>query len=247
MSYFNSNITGGSGGAAGGLVTKFMKTIAISSSALAEVTIDISHDISNYKDITNDNIIIELNNASAIATGDAELSHTYNAETGVITITSTNSNIPFASSSTAELDVNVYVAGAVQIPPTRKTALTVASSGNTATGASQSGSGSQQTFKFVVNVGQVAVLSVGESGSISALNFASGNSANTQGWKISNRNAILGSNRGGANTTSDNRNAALGCLIVMPTEETGAVSISRTGGATTWVGISYIILDINEV
>ena len=117
MSYFNSNITGGSGGAAGGLVTKFMKTITISSSALAEVTIDISSDITNYKDITNDNIIIELNNASAIAAGDAELSHTYNVETGVITITSTNSNIPFASGSAVELDVNVYIAGAVQLPP----------------------------------------------------------------------------------------------------------------------------------
>ena len=117
MSYFNSNITGGSGGATGGLVTKFVKTITISSSALAEVTIDISSDITNYKNITNDNIIIELNNASAIAAGDAELSHTYNAETGVITITSNNSNIPFASSSAVELSVNVYVAGAVQLPP----------------------------------------------------------------------------------------------------------------------------------
>ena len=121
MSYFNSNITGGSGGAAGGLVTKFVKTITISSSTLAEVTIDISSDISNYKDVTNDNIIIELNNASAIAAGDAELSHTYNAETGVITITSTNSSIPFASSSAVELSVNVYVAGAVQLPPAPET------------------------------------------------------------------------------------------------------------------------------
>ena len=122
MSYFNSNITGGSGsGGASGLVTKFMKTITISSSALAEVTIDISKDITNYKNITNDNIIIELNNASAIAAGDAELNHTYNAETGVITITSTNSNIPFASSSAVELDVNVYVAGTVQLPPAPET------------------------------------------------------------------------------------------------------------------------------
>ena len=117
MSYFNSNITGGSGGAAGGLVTKFIKTITISSSALAEVTIDISSDISNYKDVTNDRIIIELNDASAIAAGDAKLTHTYDAETGIITITSTNSSIPFASSSAVELSVNVYVAGAVQIPP----------------------------------------------------------------------------------------------------------------------------------
>lgn len=120
MSYFNSNITGGSGGSAGGLVTKFMKTITISSSALAEVTIDISNDISNYKDVTNDRIIVELNDASAIAAGDAKLTHTYNAETGIITITSTNSNIPFASSSAVELSVNVYVAGAVQTPPTTK-------------------------------------------------------------------------------------------------------------------------------
>ena len=121
MSYFNSNITGGSGsGGASGLVTKFVKAITISSSALAEVTIDISNDITNYKDITNDRIIVELNNASAIAAGDAKLTHTYNAETGIITITSTNSSIPFASNSAVELSVNVYVAGAVQTPPTTK-------------------------------------------------------------------------------------------------------------------------------
>lgn len=121
MSYFNSNITGGSGGEASGLVTKLEKKVAISSSALAEITIDISGDISNYADITNDRIIIELNNSSAIAAGDAELSHTYNTETGVITITSNNSNIPFASSSAVELNVNVYVAGAVQLPPAPET------------------------------------------------------------------------------------------------------------------------------
>lgn len=119
MSYFNSNITGGSGGSGGasGLVTKFEKVIAISSSELAEVTIDISSDVSNYKDVTNDRIIVELNDTSAIAAGDAKLTHTYNAETGIITITSTNSSIPFASSSAVELSVNVYVAGAVQMPP----------------------------------------------------------------------------------------------------------------------------------
>ena len=119
MSYFNSNITGGSGGSGGasGLVTKFEKTIAISSSKLAKVTIDISSDVSNYKDVTNDRIIVELNDASAIAAGDAKLTHTYDAKTGIITITSTNSSIPFASSSAVELSVNVYVAGAVQMPP----------------------------------------------------------------------------------------------------------------------------------
>ena len=119
MSYFNSNITGSSGGgsSAGGLVTKFEKTVTISSAELAEVTIDISADVLNYKDITNDRIIIELNDASAIAAGDAKLNHTYNAETGVITITSTNSSIPFASNSAVELSVNIYVAGAVQMPP----------------------------------------------------------------------------------------------------------------------------------
>lgn len=119
MSYFNSNITGGSGGSnvASGLVTKFVKTIKISSSKLARVTIDISKDISNYKNVTNDRIIVELNDVSAIAAGDAELTHTYDAKTGIITITSTNSSIPFASSSAVELSVNVYVAGAVQLPP----------------------------------------------------------------------------------------------------------------------------------
>lgn len=119
MSYFNSNITGSSGGgsSAGGLVTKFEKTVTISSSELAKISIDISADILNYKDVTNDRIIVELNDASAITAGHAKLTHNYNAETGIITITSTNSSIPFASSSATELSLNVYVAGAVQMPP----------------------------------------------------------------------------------------------------------------------------------
>lgn len=119
MSYFNSNITGSSGGgsSAGGLVTKFEKTVTISSSELAEISIDISADVLNYKDVTNDRIIVELKDTNAIAAGDAKLTHNYNAETGIITITSTNSSIPFASSSTTELNLNIYVAGAVQMPP----------------------------------------------------------------------------------------------------------------------------------
>lgn len=225
MSYFNSNITGGSGGASG-LITKFMKTIAISSSALAEVTIDISSDITNYKNITNDNIIIELNNASAIAAGDAELSHTYDAETGIITIASTNSNIPFASGSAVELDVNVYIAGAVQMP-----APPIIQPIESITVKQKAGSGpsGQSNFNFVVNVGQMAILSTG-AGS----------------WAVSDDKAVLDSITGNAASVSDNTNQGKYCgtKIVLPNEETGAVSCSGTFGGSTWVAGAYILLDI---
>lgn len=151
MSYFNSNITGGSGGASG-LVTKFEKTIAISSSELAEVTIDISKDISNYKDITNDRIIVELNDASAIAAGDAKLTHTYDTERGVITITSTNSSIPFASSSAVELSINVYVAGAVQMPPAPEAVVYDLGTGTQFNVKSFEGYGSFTVNNFIVGV-----------------------------------------------------------------------------------------------
>lgn len=226
MSYFNSNITGGSGGAAGGLVTKFMKTITISSSALAEVTIDISRDITNYKDITNDNIIIELNNASAIAAGDAELSHTYDAETGIITITSTNSNIPFASGSAVELDVNVYVAGAVQMPAPPIVQPIESITVKQKAGSSSSGS---SNFNFVVNVGQMAILTKGSGA-----------------WTVSDNNAILDRIEGTAETVSDHSNQGRYCgtIIVLPNETTGAVSCSGNFGGTTWNGGAYILLDI---
>ena len=225
MSYFNSNITGGSGGGSG-LITKFMKTIAISSSALAKVTIDISSDIANYKDITNDNIIIELNNASAIAAGDAELSHTYDAETGVITITSTNSNIPFASSSAVKLDVNVYIAGAVQMPtpPINPPIESI-----TVKQKAGSNSSNESTFNFVVNVGQMAILSTGNGT-----------------WQVSDNNAVLDSIAGDADSVSDKSNQGKYCdtKIVLPNEKTGAVSCSGTFGGITWKGGAYIILDI---
>lgn len=119
MSFFNANVTGDGAGSSG-LVTKFEKTVTISTAKLAEVVVNLADDISNYANITNEQIIVELVNTSAIAAGDATLSHTYNAETGDLTITSTNSSIPFASSSAVKLELIVYVAGAIQIPPAPK-------------------------------------------------------------------------------------------------------------------------------
>lgn len=240
MSFFNGNITG----AAGGLVTKFVKSIAIGSKETAEIQISLKDYISNYADITNEQIIVDIANVGASEAGTATLTQSYDAEQGVLTITSDSSKIPFVVDSTVEVDV--YVAGIVQIPPVRQKALSVASYGNTESGQADSGSGSTQRFNFVVNVGQMAALSVGSGDTTGAIGFSSGASANSQGWSISDTRAILGSNRGGANTTSSNDNVALGCLLIMPTEETGPVSVSRAGGATSWTGISYIVLDINE-
>lgn len=119
MSFFNANLTdSGASGGASGLVTKFEKTVTISSAELAEIVVNLANDIDNYDNITNEQIIVELVSASAIAAGDATLSHTYNADTGDLTITTTNSNIPFASNSAVELEVIIYVAGSVQLPPT---------------------------------------------------------------------------------------------------------------------------------
>lgn len=121
MSFFNANITGGSsGGVIGGLVSKFEKKVEVSSANLAEIVIDFSEDISNYDSLTSEQFIVEMVNIGAIAAGDAELTHTYDSESGKLTITSTNSSLPFASGSAVELTFYIYIAGAVQTPPTVK-------------------------------------------------------------------------------------------------------------------------------
>lgn len=239
MSKFHA-IYGKGGSSTGGIVTKLVKSVTIGSSGLNNVTIDISNDVSNYNSITNDNIIIEFNDIASKTAAVAKLNHTYDADTGIITITSNSNNLPFASASETTLKLNVFLAGEVVIPPVRKTALTVSKSDKTT-------KDTRSTFTFTVNVGQLAILSAGAADLDIPLDFASGENGDTQGWSLSNKKAILGSIRGSAAKTSTDDNVSLGCLVVMPTEETGAISISRSGGSTTWIGISYIILDINEV
>lgn len=239
MSKFHA-IYGKGGSSSGGNVTKLVKSVSIGSSDLNNITINISNDVSNYNSITNDNIIIEFTDIASKAAAVAKLNHTYNADTGIITITSSSNDLPFASTSETTLNLNVFLAGEVVIPPVRKTALTISKSDKTTKDATT-------TFSFIVNVGQLAILSAGSGDINIALDFASGENADAQGWTISNKKAILGSIRGSAAQTSSDDNISLGCLVVMPTEETGAISVSRTGGSTTWTGFSYIILDINEV
>lgn len=239
MSLFHA-IYGKGGSSSGGIVTKLVKNVTVGSSDLNNATINISNDVSNYNSITNDNIIIEFTDIASKAAAVAKLNHTYDADTGIITITSNSNDLPFASTSETTLELNVFLAGEVVIPPVRKTALAINKSDKTTKDTTTS-------LTFVVNVGQLAILSAGVGDNDIALDFASGENGDTQGWAISNKKAILGSIRGGAAKTSSDDNVSLGCLVVMPTEETGAISVSRTGGGTTWTGISYIILDINEV
>lgn len=236
MSKFHA-IYGKGGSSSGGIVTKLVKSVTIDSSDLNNVTIDISNDVSNYDSITNDNIIIEFNDIASKTAAVAKLNHTYDADTGIITITSNSNDLPFASTSETTLKLNVFLAGKVVIPPEPKINVTVKSYDYTTESESK-------TLTFVVNVGQMAILSAGLGDTKSSLPFTSGENGNEQGWTISNKKAILGSIRGTSAITSTDDGISLGCLIVKPTEESGAVSVSRTGGAATWTGISYILLDL---
>lgn len=237
MSFYFHAIYGKGRSSSGGIVTKLVKNVTVNSSDLNNATIDISNDVSNFNSITNDKIIIEFSDIASKAAAVAKLNHTYNANTGIITITSNSSDLPFASTSETTLNLNVFLAGKVVIPPEPKINVTVKTYDYT----TESG---KKTLNFIVNVGQMAVLSAGIGDTKVSLAFASGESANTQGWSISNKKAILGSIRGSSDITSTDDGVALGCLIVKPTEETGAVSVSREGGGTSWNGISYILLDL---
>lgn len=237
MSFYFHAIYGKGGSSSGGIVTKLVKNVTVSSSDLNNATIDISNDVSNFNSITNDNIIIEFSDIASKAAAVAKLNHTYNADTGIITITSNSNDLPFASTSETTLNLNVFLAGEVVIPPEPKINVKV----NTYDYTTESG---KKTLNFIVNVGQMAVLSAGMGDTKVSLSFASGENADTQGWSISNKKAILGSIRGSSDITSSDDGVSLGCLIVKPTEETGAVSVSREGGGTSWTGISYILLDL---
>lgn len=236
MSKFHA-IYGKGGSSSGGIVTKLIKNVTVGSSDLNNATIDISNDVSNYNSITNDNIIIEFSDIASKAAAVAKLNHTYNADTGIITITSSSNDLPFASTSETTLNLNVFLAGEVVIPPEPKINVTVKNYDYT----TETG---KKTLNFIVNVGQMAILSAGMGDTKISLPFASGENADNQNWTISNKKAILGSIRGSSGITSTDDGVALGCLIVKPTEETGAIAVSREGGGITWTGISYILLDL---
>ena len=136
----------------------------------------------------------------------------------------------------------IYGKGGDTPTPDKKISVEVASSDLTPSGAHDSSSGQIKSLSFNVNVGQVAILSAGVGDGVEALNF---NKTDSQGWSISNKDSILGSIRGGCNSTSSNDSVSLGCLVVMPTDETGTVAVSRSGGSTSWTGISYIILNVS--
>lgn len=126
--------------------------------------------------------------------------------------------------------------------PDKKISVEVASSDLTPSGEHDSSSGTTTTLTFAVNVGQIAILSAGEGDAVESIPF---NNNNSQGWTISNKDSILGSIRGGCDSTSTNDSVSLGCLVVMPTDETGTVTIARQGGSTSWTGISYIVLNVS--
>lgn len=132
--------------------------------------------------------------------------------------------------------------GDTPTPDKKNISVEVASSGLTPSGGHDSSAGQITSLTFTVNVGQVAILSVGLGDGVEAIPF---NTNDSQGWTISNKDSILGSIRGGCNSTSTRDSVALGCLIIMPTEETGTVAVSRSGGSTAWTGISYIILNVS--
>ena len=117
MSYFNASTNNGSGSGSG-LVTKITKQISLTSEATASIEINISEDVENYAKISNDLISVELQGVSAGEAGDATLTREYNSTTGVITLTSTSSALPFKSTAGQIIDVIVSIAGAVQFPPT---------------------------------------------------------------------------------------------------------------------------------
>ena len=231
MSYFNSNITGGSGGAAGGLVTKFEKSVMIDSGELASVIINLTEDIRNYKNITNEQIIVELNsvyaNFASGSAGSATLEHIYDSETGELTITSSSSRMPFSFTSAVEVIFDIYVVGAVQMPPPPIYEPIESITVKEKAGSSAS---TNVTYNFVVNVGQMAILATG-AGS----------------WSVSNTAAVLDSISGSAGDVGDRTNQGKYCSvkIVKPTEETGAVSCTGSFGYTNWIGGAYILLDID--
>lgn len=118
MGFFNCNITGAGGaGGASGLVTKFTKSVTLTGEETAEIAVSLVNDIINYENISNEQIIIELTGGSALVAGSYELTHSYDSTTGSLTITSTNSSVPFGGEDGSTVEFNIYVSGAVQLPP----------------------------------------------------------------------------------------------------------------------------------
>lgn len=124
MSFFNCNLagnTGGSGGSGGGsevINNNYLiinKVIPMSNGDRTTVDIDLSNELAEYPNVTTNNIHVEiikggLYSGSAV-TKTLELSHAYNSETKVLTLTSSIKYAPYATVDNTDVEVNIIITG----------------------------------------------------------------------------------------------------------------------------------------
>jgi len=158
-------------GSGGGTVSRITKQVALSGSE-DDILIDISKYISDYADKTNANFIVELHGLSSTATTatTATISHTYEASTGILTITSSSTLLPFSVSGTGTIEVQVDIIGTVEVVPEPKSdlpdtfALTLSVGNTDSSGAAYAtffGADVYKYYTFTASGGD-ATLSVGE-------------------------------------------------------------------------------------
>lgn len=109
---------GAGSGSGGGTISRITKTVTLTGSE-SEILIDLSEYISDYADKTNDMFIVQLNSLSSVATAaeTATLTHSYEASTGILTITSSSENMPFSASTSGEIEVQIDIIGTVEVVP----------------------------------------------------------------------------------------------------------------------------------
>ena len=120
MSFFNCNLTGNAGGNGGngGNVTIsnaliINKVIPMPNGDRTTVDIDLSNELAEHPNVRNNNIYVEIVKggiySGAAVTKTLNLSHDYNSETKVLTLTSSFKYAPYATVDNADIEVNIVI------------------------------------------------------------------------------------------------------------------------------------------
>ena len=89
-------------------ITKLSKSVGVTSTGVISASVGIT-EYTNYKNITIDNIFVQFTRLSSHPGTNQDMTYSYNANTGTLTITSSSLNAPFRSLNNDTVQFTVII------------------------------------------------------------------------------------------------------------------------------------------
>ncbi len=91
-----------------GKITKLNKSVVVTSAGVTSASVKIT-EYTNYKNIAIDNIFVQFTRLASYPGTNQNMTYSYNADTGTLTITSSSQNAPFRSSGNDTVQFTVII------------------------------------------------------------------------------------------------------------------------------------------